>query len=78
MVGFSLMHLAFLVVLLLIVVGVVVAVVLSVRALAKPKSPTPDGYSAMAPGWYPDPSNPSAQLRYFDGYAWTGSTRPQG
>ncbi|WP_263991817.1 DUF2510 domain-containing protein [Mycolicibacterium moriokaense] len=32
----------------------------------------------MAPGWYPDPSNPSAQLRYFDGSAWTGSTHPPG
>ncbi|ORB24755.1 hypothetical protein BST36_09225 [Mycolicibacterium moriokaense] len=72
------MHLIFMAVLVLIVVGVVVAVVLSVRALAKPKSSTPDAYSAMAPGWYPDPSNPSAQLRYFDGSAWTGSTHPPG
>lgn len=24
-----------------------------------------------APGWYPDPSGPYGQLRYFDGYQWT-------
>lgn len=32
----------------------------------------------MAPGWYPDPNDPSIQLRYFDGQAWTPATHPMG
>ncbi|MGW4769959.1 DUF2510 domain-containing protein [Nocardia sp. NPDC004278] len=30
----------------------------------------------MAPGWYPDHSNP-ALLRWFDGYQWTNQTHPR-
>lgn len=30
---------------------------------------------ASQPGWHPDPWNP-AQLRWFDGRDWSGSTRP--
>src|SRR5687767_3994296 len=32
--------------------------------------------SGIPPGWYEDPSQP-AQLRYWDGNAWTGSTAPK-
>jgi|HubBroStandDraft_3_1064219.scaffolds.fasta_scaffold536294_1 hypothetical protein len=30
---------------------------------------------APAPGWYPDPRDPSL-VRYFDGRVWTSSTQP--
>src|SRR3954453_1998562 len=33
--------------------------------------------SMSAPGWYPDPSDPSRQ-RYFDGKAWTENYAPFG
>ena len=33
------------------------------------------GGGATPPGWHPDPQDPQ-QLRYWDGRAWTGDTRP--
>lgn len=64
-------------ILFVVVAGVVLAVVFIVRAVSKPKSAAPVGQSGTAPGWYPDPGNPSVQ-RYFDGLTWTSSTRPPG
>jgi Protein of unknown function (DUF2510) len=33
--------------------------------------------STAPPGWHPDPTNPNAALRYWDGSAWTQHTHPQ-
>lgn len=32
--------------------------------------------SSAPPGWHPDPNNPSATLRWWDGSAWTAHTHP--
>lgn len=32
--------------------------------------------AAMAPGWYPDGSDPT-RVRWFDGHRWTGRTQPR-
>jgi hypothetical protein len=32
--------------------------------------------SIAPPGWHPDPSNPGAALRWWDGRAWTAHTQP--
>jgi hypothetical protein len=32
--------------------------------------------SIAPPGWHPDPSNPGAALRWWDGRAWTAHTHP--
>lgn len=60
--------------------GITAAVIfLLVRLVDSSKSQTyvPHGWQGTtAPGWYPDNANP-AVLRYFDGNAWTSSTRPR-
>jgi hypothetical protein len=30
----------------------------------------------VPPGWHPDPANPAAQLRWWDGSSWTDRTAP--
>jgi hypothetical protein len=32
--------------------------------------------SEIAPGWHPDPANPSGSLRWWDGTRWTDQTQP--
>jgi hypothetical protein len=34
--------------------------------------------SLPSPGWYPDPANPEATIRYWDGRRWTDSRAPSG
>lgn len=60
------------IVFLVLVVGVVVGIVFLVKAKANPASQSP-----AAANWYADPADPEL-LRYFDGQAWTGATRPRG
>jgi hypothetical protein len=65
-----------LLVLFLVVIGIVLGIVVIVRAVSKPKSKTPGIVTQSgAPGWYHDPQDPTV-MRYFDGRAWTSSTRP--
>jgi hypothetical protein len=65
----------------LVVIGAISACV--VLIVKRSKSSTQPGAGlfdsvapAVAPGWYPDPQNPS-QNRYFDGRTWTSSTSPK-
>jgi hypothetical protein len=61
--------------LLFIPIGVVGAVVSGIVLIAQPKPAQQNQLPAgPAPGWYPNPENP-AELRYFDGRAWTSSTQ---
>jgi flagellar basal body-associated protein FliL len=73
--GFQPWHWLIVLVLLAIVVVVVVIAVVVVRMLTKPKPPPPNHPSAVAPGWYPDPRDPTA-MRYFDGHDWIRSDGP--
>jgi Protein of unknown function (DUF2510) len=61
--------------LLFIPIGVVGTVVSGIVLIAQPKPAQQNQLPAgAAPGWYPNPENP-AELRYFDGRAWTSSTQ---
>ena len=68
---YSLGALAADIVFLALVAGVVVGIVLLVKAKSTPPIPP-----AMAPNWYPDPDDPEL-LRYFDGQSWTETTQPR-
>jgi hypothetical protein len=64
---------------LVVIAAIVVGIVLIVRA-SKPSAA--QAYPQQTPalnapaGWYPDPQHPNF-MRYFDGQAWTSSTRPR-
>jgi hypothetical protein len=76
---------------LLIVILIISAVVLVVRAVLAPgpREPyrerpiveqpvvqAPAATSGLAPGWYPDQNDPDS-MRYFDGRVWTSQTQPR-
>ncbi|MEZ0381977.1 MULTISPECIES: DUF2510 domain-containing protein [Mycobacteriaceae] len=56
---------------LVVVIGVVAGIVFLVKAKSRSAR-----QSAVPPAWYPDPADPEL-LRYFDGQSWTGATRPR-
>lgn len=58
-----------------VVIGAIVGLVMLIVKLAKSKT-QPAPQSAVKPGWYPDPHDPSL-LRYYDGQAWTAHTQPR-
>ena len=58
------------------IVSAIVFVFVLILRSATPPSPPGAGPVSAAPGWYPDAQNASL-LRYFDGRAWTESTRPR-
>jgi hypothetical protein len=75
----------------LIVILIIAAVVMVVRALVAPRTrepyreppvvqqpvaQQPVATSGLAPGWYPDQNDPNS-MRYFDGRAWTPQTQPR-
>ena len=69
--------------LILIVVGLVglglvagvIAVLVRLTESRKSEPYVPHAWQlAAVPGWYPDPADPKL-LRYFDGQAWTSTTR---
>jgi Protein of unknown function (DUF2510) len=74
----------------LILILIIAAVVLVVRAMVAPRAEPrseapivqqpvvqqPAATSGLAPGWYPDQSDPS-MTRYYDGREWTSQTQPR-
>ena len=75
----------------LILILIIAAVVLVVRALLAPRADEPrseppvvqqpvvqqaPATGGLAPGWYPDQNDPSL-TRYFDGREWTTRTQPR-
>ncbi|WP_169811154.1 DUF2510 domain-containing protein [Nocardia amamiensis] len=48
-----------------------VALIATLASKSRPRYHQP---GALAPGWYPDNSDP-ARLRWFDGQRWTDTTR---
>ena len=63
------------------VIGWIVA--LAMAAGGAPKPPLlstfpPPGPPGTPAGWYADPNNPAAWLRWWDGYQWTMNTQQAG
>ncbi|WP_406816738.1 DUF2510 domain-containing protein [Mycobacterium sp. M23085] len=73
-------HWVILLLLFAVIVAVISGIVLVIVKLAKPKVPQGQRVSgvpsASVPGWYPDQQDQTVE-RYFDGDAWTPSTRPR-
>jgi ABC-type multidrug transport system permease subunit len=64
-------------ILLLALAGVLVSViVVLVQRSSPPSSPPSTPSMGLAPGWYPDQSDPNL-MRYFDGRTWTSGTAPR-
>ncbi|OBI88551.1 DUF2510 domain-containing protein [Mycobacterium asiaticum] len=60
------------------VVAAVIVVLVRLADSPKTESYVPHAWPASpvtAPGWYPDPSDPTLR-RYFDGRQWTSATQP--